>query len=92
MKLLISSLLLSISAHALPDQEISRACLETGARKIAAQAKALGCTLSAPATARFVDNREENPSKYVWYSAPTYGACSREEIQVLVQYHNGECL
>lgn len=94
MKLLTALLLLLMPtyAYALTDDELVVSCKRAGSAKLIAQADAWGCELPEKLEVTGVDNRQWNPSKYVWFEARVRG-CRNEHTtaQAMVQYYDGTC-
>jgi hypothetical protein len=87
----LSILLFSHLSYAISDEDLAATCLETGKAKIAQQAEAWNCNVNLNQTeVQTVDNRDYNPSKYVWYQVIT--PCNGyDRVIKLVQYHEGTC-
>jgi|GEM_PF-5555696 len=82
----------SLNAFALSNEELANTCLERGAQKISMQAKAWNCQLTGEVTVQSVDNRLDNPSKYITYTASANCPNGLESIAKLVQYYKGQCI
>ncbi len=93
MKVFLTFLLLfPTAAFALTDNEIAARCQLAGITKVTDQARVWNCDLADPVTVTGIDNRPENPAKYIWFSAPVRHCTNGETtVQKMVQYYDGNC-
>lgn len=81
----------STNAFAISDVDLANVCLQKGIEKVVDQAKSWGCVVDGKnVEVEGVDNREDNPQKYVWYQAkqPCNG---QDRVIKIVRYYRGDC-
>lgn len=91
--ILLSSLLVSTSAFAISDENLAKACLETGKEKLKIAAiKNLCVIIDSTIHASYIDNSVFNSTKGITYTGTMNCLISGDKIiSQPVQYFKGTC-
>ncbi|RYZ69099.1 MAG: hypothetical protein EOP09_08320 [Proteobacteria bacterium] len=95
LKLIPFLMLISVQVFATSEIDIAVTCQKSGTKKIVDQAYNFGCYVDQKAVVTVgYEDRKDETSKYVWYSANSYCADSGVyEIRKVVRYslEDGQC-